>query len=250
MVQASGLALAAREIVLRPEIPPQVIRLTRRRPIEGRVVDAQGRPVAAPPSRPAGSGFTGVLGLGGRHRLGWPIRMARCPDHRHDPPRRLQARVSDRSANVDSIPESGEVTITLHRPQHLHGTVTDAETGRPIERFTLIHGSGPALPFMRPVWNRDAVHSDLHERPISTGATPWAPDDNGRQSILIEADGYLPGESLGFSDNSRMSPMISSSVRTPTTISGVVRGPDGRPWPAPGGPGDLGRSGSDAFTTG
>jgi hypothetical protein len=46
LVQASALAWAVHEVAVTPEMPPQVIRLTRRRPLEGRVIDAQGRPVA------------------------------------------------------------------------------------------------------------------------------------------------------------------------------------------------------------
>ena len=36
-----------------------------------------------------------------------------------------------------------EITITLHRPLHLHGTVTDAVTGQPIERFDADSRLGP-----------------------------------------------------------------------------------------------------------
>ena len=46
VVQASGLAWAVHEVAVTPELPPQVIRLSRRRPLEGRVVDTWGRPVA------------------------------------------------------------------------------------------------------------------------------------------------------------------------------------------------------------
>jgi hypothetical protein len=46
LVQASGLAWAVHHVVVKPEITPQVIRLSRRRPLEGRVVDIQGQPLA------------------------------------------------------------------------------------------------------------------------------------------------------------------------------------------------------------
>ncbi len=54
---------------------------------------------------------------------------------------------------------SEDLTLTLHRPQHLHGTVTDAETGRPIERFDLISGQGPHRPGWTPRWYRDSARS-------------------------------------------------------------------------------------------
>ncbi len=46
LVQASGLAWVVHQVAVTPEIPSQVIRLTRRRPLEGRVVDAKGQPMA------------------------------------------------------------------------------------------------------------------------------------------------------------------------------------------------------------
>ena len=46
LVQATGLAWSVHHVAMKREIPPQVIRLTRRRPLEGRVVDAKGQPVA------------------------------------------------------------------------------------------------------------------------------------------------------------------------------------------------------------
>ena len=49
---------------------------------------------------------------------------------------------------LDRIFDAGnrEITITLHRPLYLHGTVTDAVTGQPIERFNVIPGWGPIVP--------------------------------------------------------------------------------------------------------
>ncbi len=45
-VQSPGLAFDVRDVEFTPEIIPQVVRLTRRRPIEGRVIDVRGRPIA------------------------------------------------------------------------------------------------------------------------------------------------------------------------------------------------------------
>ena len=96
---------------------------------------------------------------------------------------------------------SDEVTITLHRPQHLHGTVTDAETGRPVERFTLVIGWGPNVPGGRPEW----LHGNPNNKTFANGRYDVPdglfPDQGMRRSIRIEADGYLPGEFLGFLDN-------------------------------------------------
>jgi hypothetical protein len=108
--------------------------------------------------------------LGGRHRLERPVRLVRCPEHRRDPPfGPVWARAVD--------PAAGEVTITLRHPQHLHGSVTDAETGRPIERFTLIRGLGPSLPGTRPTWYRNPQYTRT--------------DQNGRFAFDRVAPGVL-----------------------------------------------------------
>jgi peroxiredoxin len=224
-VLASGLAMAAREIALTADSPPQVVRLTRRRPIEGQVVDAQGRPVAGAAVSPSQRAFTVMLDWDAETdsdgRFAWrdaPTTGTILLDISKPNYRPVRERA------VDS--EAREFTITLHHPQHLHGTVTDAETGRPIERFTLLHGSGPSLPGMRPVWNRDYTWALGSGRFDLTYAL--APDDNSRQSILIEADGYRPGESLGFLGNAED---VSRDIklRKAAPISGIVRGPDGQP---------------------
>ncbi len=53
-IQAEGFASTMRQLTNTPEIPPQIIRLTPRRPLHGRVVDSQGRsiPGARPPLGP------------------------------------------------------------------------------------------------------------------------------------------------------------------------------------------------------
>ncbi len=63
IVQASGLAWAAREIPVVPIAPPQpqIIRLTQRRPIEGRVVDSNGRPVEGAVVASSEYAFNGLL---------------------------------------------------------------------------------------------------------------------------------------------------------------------------------------------
>ncbi len=142
----------SRRILVPAEIPPQVIKLSPRKPLHGRVVDSQGRPIPGAAVRSTTEFGNAGTRLGGRDRRRRPVRLVRGAGHRHDPPRRLQGAVpADRWA-AGSTAGSDELTITLHRPQHLHGTVTDAETGRPIERFVLISGSGPIRPGWPPEW--------------------------------------------------------------------------------------------------
>ena len=62
VVQASGLAWAVHHVAVAPEIPQQVIRLSRRRPLEGRVCDDQGRPVEGAIVTSSREVFGGLLG--------------------------------------------------------------------------------------------------------------------------------------------------------------------------------------------
>src|SRR5262249_10904110 len=97
--------------------------------------------------------------------------------------------------------ESGTITIALHRPQRLHGTVTDAETGRPIERFTLTPAVGPNSPDDRPQWEPDVnAKSTLTHGQFDMSRFLFE-GGHSRQSIRIEAEGYQPAELLGFPES-------------------------------------------------
>ena len=228
-VLAPGLAMAAREIVVRPDAPAQVVRLSRRRPIEGQVVDSKGRPVVGATVSPSLTRFKGMLdwdaetGPDGRFvwydapATGMILLDVYKPDYRP---------VRERAVDPDANP----LTITLHHPQRKHGTVTDAETGRPIGRFTLIQGTGPSLQGMRPVWSRDNIKDFAGDR--FDLSYPFMRDDNSRQSIRIEADGYQPAEFLGFPGNDE-DVRVDFKLRKAVPLSGIVRGPDGKPVASP-----------------
>ncbi len=115
LVQASGLAWAVHEVAVTPEMPPQVIRLTRRRPLEGRVVDAQGRPVAGVVVASDREFLDGLLGWEAASdeagRFVWydaPTTGELC----------LNVFESGHRATSQTIarPDAGEVTITLPHP--------------------------------------------------------------------------------------------------------------------------------------
>ena len=115
LVQASGLAWAVHEVAVTPETPPQVIRLTRRRQLESRVVDAQGRPVA------------GVVVASDREFLGGLLGWEAATDKAgrfvwYDAPTTGEVYLkvfepSHQLANQTiARPQAGEVTITLPHP--------------------------------------------------------------------------------------------------------------------------------------
>src|SRR5262249_9087955 len=123
-------------------------------------------------------------------------------------------------------------------PQHLHGTVTDAETGRPIERFTLIPGWGPHRPQSRPEWLQGSAKTFGAGRFELSGGL--FPDHGFPRSVRIEAEGYAPGELIGFLDNQE-DVAHDFKLRKAAMLAGVVRSPDGRPLAGV----DVALSGSD-----
>ena len=128
---------------------------------------------------------------------------------------------------IDAV--SREITIVLHRPQHLHGTVTDAETGRLVERFTLILGPGPPFLGFDPQWARDQARAFTDGR-FNLTRDP-STDEAARCSIRIEADGYDPAELREFLDDQEEVAhdfKLRRTTRRPP-LTGIVRGPDGRP---------------------
>ncbi len=244
-VQADGLAAAMRRVTVTGQTPPLVInpdlrksltmtadassvviRMERRKPMRGRVIDAQGRPVPGAAVASSSNSNDGAFGweatADAEGRFTWFDAPASGTVY-------LDAyKVPYRQARDRQFPPGSEdAMIVLHRPQHLYGNVTDASTGRPIERFRLVIGWGPNLPGGRPEW--------LHDTPKNRSFTggrydipdgPF-PDQGFRRSIRIEADGYLPGEFLGFLDSDEDVAHDFRLVRA-EPLTGIVRGPDGR----------------------
>ncbi len=129
----------------------------------------------------------------------------------------------------DNAGPDAALGILVTHPDHITTQLqTTAEKARTfsIEQFTLVHGSGPALPGMRPIWIGDRPTTFTSGQfDLSSGLSP---DDHSRQSILIEANGYQPVERLGFLSNSE-DVACDFKLRKATPFSGIVRGPDGQP---------------------
>jgi hypothetical protein len=224
VVRAEGFALAMQSLLVPVEVPPQDIQLSPRKPLHGRVVDAQGRPVPGAIVKAATEfGYAGLdwgAETDADGRFAWyeaPATGSYMLDVLRPTYRQLVAWM---------VPGGTEdLTLALHRPQRLRGTVTDAETGRPIERFNVISGWGPIRPGWTPQWSRDSV------RTFGGGKFDMAGPDIEQQmvhSIRIESDDYEPAELLGFSD-SLEDVAHDFRLRKATSLSGIIRGPDGRP---------------------
>ncbi len=224
VVQADGFASAAQTLLVPKEIPPQNIRLSPRKPLHGRVVNAHGRPLPGAVVRSATEfGFAGLdweAEADADGRFVWydaPATGTYMLDIGKPPFRQIVALM---------VPGgSDDLEITLHRPQRLHGTVTDAATGRPIERFVVIQGRGPLRPGWSPQWSQQS--------PLSFNGGKYDLTRSGIEqqmvwSIRVEADGYEAAEFLGFPDGTE-NIAHDFRLRKTTKLAGIVRGLDGRP---------------------
>jgi RNA polymerase sigma factor (sigma-70 family) len=225
-VQAPGLAANVKTVIVTPPIPAQVIALDRPRPLRGRVVDSQGKPVAGASVSPTQLGYAKLdwrAATDAQGRFEWP-----------DAPTSGSIRIDLYEPGFEeamgrTFPAGQrEVTITLHRPLHLHGTVTDAVTGKPVDRFDLIPGWGPERPGDRVQWLNQEVskhHFTGGKYDLQGGLFP---DQGYGRSIRIEAEGYLPAELLGFRDDAE-DIGHDFKLRKAVPLSGIVRSPDGKP---------------------
>ncbi len=224
--KAPGLAAAVLKVLITPSIPRQTIQLTRSLPLKGRVVDARGKPVAGASIESSESTSEGCLewstitdAQGGFEWPDAPTSGSIALDVYKPDFAQVEGRRFDSSTRT--------ISITMHRPLHLHGTVTDAVTGQPIEHFDLIPGWGPRTPGSQVEWLRGPSIQHLANGRFDSQGDLF-PDQGFNRSIRIEAEGYLPAELLGFRDDAE-DVAHDFKLRKAQTITGIVRGHDGKP---------------------
>jgi hypothetical protein len=116
-----------------------------------------------------------------------------------------------------------EHEVVLRRPLRIHGTVTDGQTGKPIEHFRMIPGQVHAN--HRTHW--------AHQQAVafSAGKYEWSCNDptgrDWRHALRIEADGYRPAVSQieDAGEESR----VDFQLHPGSPANGRVLGPEGTP---------------------
>ena len=218
-VQARGYAPALQEVVVRPGLAPVVFRLAKGRAIRGRVVDAQGEPLAGATVSPAAwHGYT---------TLQW--RATTDEDGTFQwtdaPPDSFWINVG-REGYLDVhhhevAPTDVDLTIKLVRPLKVRGTVVDAETRHAIPSFTLVPGD-EGLTGSPTRWRRIRARTAGRGQYRIQFFGPSMPE--GRR-LRIEADGYLPVVSRVIRDDED-DPVVNFVLHRGTGVSGIVRSPD------------------------
>jgi protocatechuate 3,4-dioxygenase beta subunit/peroxiredoxin len=122
-------------------------------------------------------------------------------------------------------PSDQDVVITLKPPMKVTGTVVDANTGKPVENFTVIQGlewnQGQPISWQRqygpPI---RAMPGGKFEFTLSAPKQPMA--------VRVEADGYLPEESKTFKDD-KETVSLEFKLKPAASTAGTVRLPTGEP---------------------
>ncbi|WP_165224788.1 sigma-70 family RNA polymerase sigma factor [Aquisphaera insulae] len=142
---------------------------------------------------------------------------------------RVSAGARGFAADPGRVVEAGtehEHEIVLTPPTLVTGTVVDAETGRPIPRFTVSCGSvsNPDVPL---IWQRgDDIDRDAKKSP---GAFEYAfASPSHRQVLRVSAEGYLPEETGRFSIEGTPH-TFTFRLHRGEPIRGAVTRPDGSP---------------------
>ncbi len=218
-VEAAGHAPEARPVTVREGLPPVEFRLGPGRTIRGRIVDSQGRPIAA--------ASVSLARWNGPPTLRWRSETDTEGRFLWDgaPSDQLTLNVERdgyRAAQLSIEPRKNYSVLTLaaSRPLRIRGTVRDAETGVAIESFTVVPGGA-----MRgTIWFRafaKTYHGGRYDSPNSLGgAGPWR--------VRIEAKGYVPATSPAYPVDGG-DRTFDARLKKGEWLEGVVRGPDGQP---------------------
>jgi RNA polymerase sigma factor (sigma-70 family) len=217
--QAPGHAPVMKPVDIRPGFSPVEFRLGAGRTIRGRVVDAQGQPVAGV--------VVGAYLWSGHQTLDWRADTDADGQYRWDnaPTDTVSVSASKRGydfAEQSFEPSDKEHVVTLRGILRLRGTVTDAETGRPIETFTVV--AGTEIGVNNTLWHTDfnrIHHGGRYE--ISFDALGIQP-----HRVRIEARGYLPALSPAHK-NDAGNQVFDVRLMKGAWLEGLVRGPDGAP---------------------
>jgi RNA polymerase sigma factor (sigma-70 family) len=224
-VQATGHAPDLRILEAASGAQPIEFRLGPGRSIGGRITDLSGKPIAGA-SISAGP-------WRGQNSLVWHSATDSDGRYRWDDAPEDEVLIDLGSMGYTSKrfmsfpPGRVAWDLTMPRPRYVRGSVTDAVTGKPIERFTVLTGHGDAagshLDWEYPM----AVPGSAGTYEAKLGAEYRSFD----RYVRIEAEGYLPERSraLGESD-AEWDRTFDFKLRPgEAAITGVVRLSDGSP---------------------
>jgi len=224
-VQANGRAPDLKSLVAAPGLKPMEFRLGPGRSIGGQLVDLMGKPIAgAPVSAGPWRNHTSLVW----HSVTDAVGRYRWNDAPEDEVLIDLGTLGYTSKRYLSFaPSETDRVLTIPRPRFVRGSVTDAETGKPIEQFTVLTGhSGDAEEHLEWEFSKaQAGSGGSYEAKLGAEYRDFL------RYVRIEADGYLPERSRAFQEKEAEWDHIFNLKlrRGDGTITGLVRQPDGSP---------------------
>jgi RNA polymerase sigma factor (sigma-70 family) len=194
-VQAAGHAPELKSVTARMGMEPLEFRLGPGRSIRGRIVDLAGKPIAG---APISAGF-----WRNHQSLVWHTLTDADGRYRWDEAPEDEVLIDIGALGYTSkrfltfAPGQTDRVIPMLRPRFVRGSVTDAETGKPIGTFTVLTGSaGDAGE--DPEWEYASARAGARGAyEVKLGAELR----NFVRFVRIEADGYVPQRSRPFQED-------------------------------------------------
>jgi RNA polymerase sigma factor (sigma-70 family) len=220
--QAKGHGPAVIKFDVRPEAASAELKLGIPRTIVGRVVDAQGKPVAG--VQVAADGWRRLRTLDWKTDTGSDGRF-RWDDAPRDPVWITAYGEGFIAVRNREVPVSeAETIIKVTKVLTITGTVLDSRTRKPIEAFTLIPGMVDRFDESSTYWNRresSRRNGGRYEIRFTE------PADHGHR-LRIDAEGYAPGISRPIADEEGDA-KVDFELIAGESIAGVVRLAGGAP---------------------
>jgi RNA polymerase sigma factor (sigma-70 family) len=221
-VEATGFAPVWKMIVPKGEIPLLDFRLSTGKPFRGQVVDNEGRPVAGAQVEPKWQecyflDWKSLTDADGRF-----VWLSGPTEGEIEFKVRKEGFLASFGRRISAL--AGEVKITINPTIRVRGTVSDAETRKPVPRFRVIQGE--ALGVRKTFWrtrNGKAAsegHFDM---------SPFILEQPGMAFFIrVEADGYLPAGSRAIVPG-ETTVDLEFNLKKGIGPSGIVTLPDGSP---------------------
>ena len=231
-VSAKGFAPQFLTVSVAASNAPLAVVLKPGQMVRGRVVDAAGQPLAG-----ADVSYDGLVAnrnrMSGGRTIEWKTKTGANGEFTWDSAPAEAVRLSIRKGGYMALEwqmvqpgTTDTVTFTLGSPLTVKGSVTDADSGAPLARFTVTPGwpesDGARLEKFRASAGKNGHYEILFDSPIVISTKPYD------YVFQISAPGYAPAQSRAIKPGEGVVTWDVKLKKTPATIA-TVKTADGKP---------------------
>ncbi len=225
-ITAPGYAPESVKVLVRKGIKNRDFHLKVGRTIKARVVNAAGKPIVGAGVQPQ-LGHSNWLDVSMKTdstgRFTW--KEAPQEEVKFD----VWARGYMRVTKFPATPSDKEYVITMYPPLKISGTVVDAETGKPIKKFSLLPGiswNPDKEPLTKTHWQYRNIRQFANGKYTTSFNHPYP-----GHLLRIESPGYTPSVSRAFKKGEHGNLTFHFKLIKGTNINGTVVLPTGKPAP-------------------